>query len=172
MKICRLLLLCLLCTSPLCAKFVPTPEMAMSFNMGKDPVKWVGQFMDGNAHGIIFEFVPPGQSVEAWKEMVEQQIAFTNASLRKYVDTWKALLLQADPKIELKEEPRDDDSILVTYTSLLAQEIGIRRFIKAQDGVYMIAYHVRPAFKDEARFKLWHDIAADASLVSNPQKKH
>lgn len=172
MKLYRLLLLSLLCTAPLCAKFVPTPEMAMSFNMGKDPVKWAAGYMDGNATGIILEFVPPGQSIDAWKEMVAQQIAFTPASLRQYVDTWKAMLRQAYPKIDLQEEHRTDGSILVTYTSRLAQETSIRRFIKAKDGVYMLAYHVRPAFRDEARYQLWHEIADTASLIPNPEKKH
>ena len=143
----------------------------MGFAMNKDPQKWMPQFMDGDKTGIIFEFVPEGQKIDSWKEMVAQQIAFTKVSLRKHVDDWKAMLLRADPKIEIKEEQKEDGSILVTYTSLAAQEMSMRRFIKAKDGVYMIAYHVRPALKDEARVKIWLEIITAANLVPNPQKK-
>lgn len=171
MKALRILILGLALVATLHAKYVPTPEMAMSFAMNKDSKKWVPQFMDGNASGIIFEFVPEGQSINAWKEMVAQQIAFTKNSLRKHVDEWKAMLLRADPKIEIKEEQKDDGSILVTYTSLAAQEMSMRRFIKAKDGVYMLAYHVRPTLKEDDRVKIWLDILNAANLIPNPEKK-
>jgi hypothetical protein len=52
------------------------------------------------------EFVPEGDSVKKWKEMAAQQIVFTKNSLRKYVDTWKGMLLKADAKVDFKEEKR------------------------------------------------------------------
>lgn len=171
MKTLRFLFLSFALVATLHAKYVPTPEMAMGFAMDKDPQKWVPQFMDGDKTGIIFEFVPAGQSINSWKEMVAQQIAFTKVSLRKHVDDWKAMLVKADPKIEIKEEQREDGSILVTYTSLTAEEMSMRRFIKAKDGVYMIAYHVRPALKDDARVKIWLEIITAANLVPNPEKR-
>jgi len=171
MKTLRLLFLSLAVVATLHAKYVPTPEMTMGFAMNMDPQKWMPKFMDGDKTGIILEFVPEGQKIDSWKEMVAQQIAFTKVSLRKHVDDWKAMLLRADPKIEIKEEQKEDGSILVTYTSLAAQEMSMRRFIKAKDGVYMIAYHVRPALKDEARVKIWLEIITAANLVPNPQKK-
>jgi len=153
------------------AKYIPTPDMALSFALNKDPRKWVSQFLDGNASGIIQEFVPQGESIDAWKEMVAQQIAFTKVSLREHVDGWKARLLRADPKIEIKEETNRDGSILVTYTSILADETSMRRFIKGSDGVYMLAYHVRPKLKKAGTFKIWLGIISSASLVPNPEKK-
>ena len=171
MKTLRFLFLSIALMAALHAKHVPTPEMAMGFAINKDPQKWVPQFMDGNKSGIIFEFVPDGQSINSWNEMVAQQIAFTKESLRKHVDDWKAMLLKADPKIEIKEEQSEDGSILVTYTSLAAKEMSMRRFIKAKDGVYMIAYHVRPALKDDARIKIWLEIITTANLVPNPEKR-
>jgi len=171
MKTLRVIFLSLVFVVTLHAKFVPTPEMAMGFAMNKDTQKWVPKFMDGDKTGIIFEFVPEGQTIDAWKEMVAQQIAFTPVTLRKHVDDWKAMLLRADPKIEIKEEQKEDGSILVTYTSLAAQEMSMRRFIGAKDGIYMLAYHVRPAFKDEGRVKIWLDIITAAYLRPNPVKK-
>lgn len=153
------------------AKYVPTPEMAMSFAMNKDSTRWVAQFMDGNASGIIFELVPEGQSINAWHEMVAQQIAFTKKPLRKHVDEWKAMLRRADPEIEVKEEELKDGSILVTYTSIAAQEMSLRRFIKAKDGIYMLAYHVRPSLKDAKRVATWYEILSEVSLVPNPERQ-
>ena len=172
MKIIRFLILGLALLVSAHAKYVPTPEMAMRFAMAKDDTTtWVPQFMDGNASGIIFEFVPEGQSIKAWREMVAQQIAFTKISLRAHVDEWKAMLQRADPKIEIAEEAMSDGSLLVTYTSLAAQEMSMRRFIKAKDGIYMLAYHVRPSLKEEQRVAKWREILTDASLIPNPEKR-
>ncbi len=156
---------------PLQTKYVPTPDMAMSFAIKKDSREWVQESMDGNNSGIIIEFVPQGESINAWKEMVAQQIAFTKISLREYVDGWKAMLLRADPKIELKEEVNQDGSILVIYTSILANETSMRRFIKGSDGIYALAYHVRPKLKNEEIFAVWSSIIQKANLVPNPEKK-
>ena len=117
------------------------------------------------------EFVPQGDSIKKWKELVAQQIVFTKESLRKYVDTWKGGLLKADSKVEVKEETMTDGSILVTYTSLKADETSIRRFIKGKDGVYMLAYHVRPNLKKDEIVKIWEDIIRTANLVPNPEKR-
>lgn len=171
MKLLRLLVLSVSFVVTLHANYVPTPDMAMSFAMDKDPTKWVAQFMDGSKKGIIFELVPQGESIESWNEMVAQQIAFTKASLRKHVDEWKAMLVRADPAIEMKEEKKEDESIVAEYTSLAAKETSVRRFIKAKDGIYMLAYHVRPARKEEARLQIWREIVAGASLIPNPEKK-
>ncbi len=116
------------------------------------------------------EFVPEGDSIKTWKEMAAQQIAFTKKSLRKYVDTWKDSLLKVDAKTEIKEETSSDGSIIVTYTSLAADETSMRRFIKGKDGVYMLAYHVRPKLRKEETFKLWSEILRAANLIPNPEK--
>jgi hypothetical protein len=87
------------------------------------------------------------------------------------VDTWKGMLLKADPKIDFKEETMTDGSIFVTYTSASADEMSMRRFIKGKDGVYMLAYHVRPTLKKKETLKIWDDIIRTARLIPNPVKK-
>jgi hypothetical protein len=153
------------------AAYVPTPEMAMSFDMGKDSRKWIPRYQAGTEERIIFELTPEGQTIEEWKEMVAQQIDFTKASLQDHFNGWKAMLLQADPKIQITEEKLKDGSILATYASIAADEMSVRRFIKASDGVYMLAYHVRPKLKTEEIWKLWSDIVVRSHLVPNPEKK-
>jgi len=139
--------------------------------MERDSRKWTPQYQNGTKSGFIMEFVPQGDSIKKWKELVAQQIVFTKESLRKYVDTWKGGLLKADSKVEVKEETMTDGSILVTYTSLKADETSIRRFIKGKDGVYMLAYHVRPNLKKDEIVKIWEDIIRTANLVPNPEKR-
>ena len=149
---------------------IPTPDSAMGFRIDKDPRKWTPQYQNGNKAGFIIELVPEGDSIKNWKEMTAQQIAFTTESLRMYVDTWKNMVRKADAKIDIKEEMMKDGSIFVTYTSSSADEMSMRRFIKGKDGVYMLAYHVRPKLKKEETLKIWDDIIRNANLVSNPEK--
>ena len=127
--------------------------------------------MDGSAQRIIMEWVPEGQTIEAWKEMFAQQIDFTRLSLREHFDAWKAMLLRADPKITITEEKTVDGSIVATYLSEAASELSVRKFLKARDGVYMLAYHVRPQLKNEEVWKTWLEIVSAAHLVPNPEKK-
>jgi len=171
MKIFRLILLVSLSISSLPAKNVPTPVMAVSFAMNRDPKKWVGQISAAEELYIIFEFVPAGESVNAWKEMVEQQIGFTPASLRDYVDVWKKGMLRSDSKLIINEQMEKDGSLIAAYASAVGQEIGVRRFIKGKDGIYMLSYMVRPKYRDDARLKIWMDIIYSATLVSNPQRR-
>jgi hypothetical protein len=142
----------------------------MSFRMEKDPRKWTAQYQNGNKSGFMMEFVPEGDSIKNWKEMAAQQIAFSKEPVRKYVDVWKEMLLNADPKVDIHEETIADGSVFVTYTSALADETSMRRFIKGNDGIYMLAYHVRPKLKKDGTIKIWDDIIRTAQLVPNPEK--
>lgn len=171
MKFIIVVFCCLAAIASAQTKYVPTPEMAMSWDMGKDGRKWVPQYQNGDAQRMICELVPEGQAIDAWKEMGAQQIEFTPKPLREYFDVWKALLLQSDPKIKITEETMEDGSILATYISYVADEASIRRFFKANDGIYMLAYHVRPGLRTDAVWKLWRNVIADANLIPNPEKR-
>jgi hypothetical protein len=150
---------------------IPTPDSAMTFHIEKDSRKWVIQYEDGNKKGFITDFVTEADSIKTWKEMAAHQIVFTKESLREYVDTWKKMLLKADGNVTVQEEAAAGDSILVTYTSTAWDESSMRRFIKGKDGVYMLAYHVRPKLKNEETFKIWEEIVRGAELIPNPEKK-
>ncbi len=77
---------------PVMAQNVPTPDQAVSYSTKADNVKWKMQGVNGNASGIIAEFVPEGQSIKAWKEMVAQQITFTKSSLQDHVKVWRKMI--------------------------------------------------------------------------------
>jgi hypothetical protein len=165
------LLLFALLSTPVLSQNVPTPEMALEFNLAKDPKKWSGHLIFAKPSGFMYEFAPVGESLDAWTEMVEQQIGFTRVSVKYFVEDWKLRMIHADPRLSLNEENEKDGSILVAYASSVGREISVRRFIKADDGIYMLAYLVRPSTRDEGRLKMWVDIISTATLVKNPNLK-
>ncbi|MBS0664483.1 MAG: hypothetical protein JSR48_14550 [Verrucomicrobia bacterium] len=164
----RLTLLLALVLVPVRAA-VPTPLMAMSWKQDLDPKKWELKRLDGSARGLVAEFVPAGDDLNAWKEMVAQQVVFFRRPLAEYVARWKERMLKADPGMTLKEEDDPDGSITVSYTSFFAREQSIRRFVPGPDGVYMLAYHVRPGLAEVERLQLWREILRQAKLSPNPE---
>lgn len=152
-------------------KYVPTPEMAVDFALDKDPRPWQMQFLNGDRSGIICEFFLKGDSTNAWKEMAAQQIVFTKNPLKQFVETWKSGLIKTDPKAQMKETVAGDGSIIIDYQSNAANEVGVRKFMQASDGIYMLAYHVRPASKNEKTYQSWMEIVDGSTLIPNPYKK-
>jgi hypothetical protein len=150
--------------------YIPTPDSAIGFNMDKDSRIWGMQYSTANSGGFTSELVPQGETIKAWKEMVQIQTVFSPMPLRQFVDGWKKLMLQADPLVTINEESMADGSILVSYTSVFADETSVRKFIKGSDGIYMIAYHVRPKLKNDDKFNIWSDIIRSAHLGPNPEK--
>lgn len=154
------------------ANYVPTPEMAMSLGFEDDnSVQWSMQSLNGNSKKILAEFTPAGQPIASWIEMVAQEITFTKNSLSKHVSSWKQMVTTADPAIQIEEKENEDGSITIIYRSKAFNEFSIRRFIKAKDGVYALAYHMRLNQLDDARVAIWEGIISKAHLVKNPEKR-
>ena len=147
---------------------VPTPLKSLSIDFDKDDVKWDLQHRAGNAQKIIAEFTPKGQKIRAWKEMVAHEITFTKDSLKEHYDKWKKMVKGADPKIVLKEATSTDENIVVIYQSIAFNEYAIRRFIKAPDGIYALAYHTRLNTYNKDRVLLWTKIIPASKLAANP----
>jgi hypothetical protein len=102
--------------------------------------------------------------------MFDEKTMLTKDSVREHIDVWKKMLARVDPKAEVKEEKAPDDTITVSYTSMAGDEMGISRYFKASDGIYVLSYRVRPKLKREETLKTWRDIISSATLVSNPVK--
>lgn len=170
-------LIVLVCTlgSSLWAQYVPTPDMAMSWDQqGTDIRKWVPQYQRGDWHRLIVEMVPVGSDIEHWRELLINQVDFTTTPMREYMDGWKATLRRADPDIKITEKILEDGSYLMTFLSVIPSrdsgELCVRKFIKGSDGIYQIAYSIRPSLKKDDSWNVWSDIIAKAKLISNPQK--
>jgi hypothetical protein len=146
------------------------PDMEMAIKISDDTKEWELGFMDRITSGILIEFVPVGDSINSWKEMVEHQIVFTQKGLEEYVAKWELDLINADSDIELESSKNTDNSITAIYTSIKANEFGIRRFIKASDGIYMVSYHARSKSKNDSTVAIWERIIATAELIPNPEK--
>ncbi len=156
---------------PVQAQPLPTPEMAISFALDKDPLKWIPSPPEATETVILQEWVPKGDSIDAWKEMFDHRILLTKASLREHLDVWKSLLMRVDPRAEIKEEKNSDGTVTVAYTALAGDEMGISRYFKGNDGIYIFSYRVRPRLKSEERLRIWRGILSSARLTPNPLKK-
>lgn len=152
-------------------KYVPTPDMAVSISFGDDDTEWSMQSMDGNSKKIIAEFTPKGQQIQSWTEMVAQEITFTKKKISKHLKGWKEMVSKADPNIEIKETLSEDGSVTVIYKSKAFNEYSIRKFMKAKDGIYALAYHIRLNQFNEERANTWKAIIAKSNLIENPQKR-
>jgi hypothetical protein len=149
----------------------PVPEMRLSFPLNKDSRTWtvacsLTNGPVGSVYVITHEWVTKGESIEAWKEMFDEKTILTKDSVRKQVDVWKGLIARVDPKAEVKEEKAADGTITITYTSIAANEMGVSRYLKADDGIYILSYRVHPKSKNEATLKVWREIISSATLVS------
>jgi hypothetical protein len=154
------------------AKYVPTPDMAMTIPFGEDTsTEWVMQFMDGNRTKMIAEFTPKGQPIQAWKEMVSQEITFTTKSLEEHLTGWKKMISSADPNVVVTQEKKEEHLSIYSYHSEAFNEFSIRIFIKSIDGIYAQAYHIRLDQPNEERINLWKTLIPKTTLVKNPQKQ-
>jgi hypothetical protein len=162
----------LLLTSLGYAKYVPTPDMAMTIPFGEDKAtQWGMQFMDGNRNKVIAEFTPNGQPIQAWKEMLSQEITFTKESLDEHLAGWKKMMISADPNVVITEEKKEENVSVYTYRSEAFNEFSIRIFMKASDGIYAQAYHIRLDQPNQERIELWKNLIPKTTLVPNPNKK-
>jgi hypothetical protein len=167
----RLLLLPLLLCLPTLsvqAEPIPTPKHQVTFNLQSDPRKWVPRSSERAPSGFLMEFTPDNETIQDWHEVFASQVSFTSLSALDFADAFRARLLRADPKIQLKISGSRDGSLTIEYVSLLAKEASIRRIVRGQDGIYMFAYHVRPALRTEAVWERWRRIIAAAALRPPP----
>jgi hypothetical protein len=154
--------------------YVPTPKHAISIDFGMDKsTEWIPDFMNGNSTSIIMEWVPKGQNVNAWNELVTNKIWFYNTSfsLENHLAGWERDIRNSDPKVDIREEKLDDGSILVTYVSSAFNEYSMWHFIRGNDGVYAFGYGIRLSNRRDDRINLWKEILIKACLVSNPVYK-
>lgn len=143
----------------------------MTIPFGEDKTtEWVMHFMDGNRSKVIAEFTPKGQPIQAWKEMLSQEITFTKNSLEEHLAGWKKMISSADPNVVISEEKKQEDLSIYTYRSEAFNEFSIRIFIKASDGIYAQAYHMRLNEPYEERVTLWKTLIPKTKLMPNPEK--
>lgn len=156
------------CESPPKSYYVPTPINAVSFSLDDSHKKWTTQTMHGSSQEILMEMVPEGDHIENWQEMVANQIVFTSIPLESFFANWKEKLLQADPEVSQKVLMATESEIVIRYQSNIASELAVRKFIQGADGIYMLAYHVRPGSSEKEVLDLWEKIVSESSLVKNP----
>lgn len=170
MKIPRIfaVLVCLLACPFLAQARIPTPRQAIEFNTSSDAsTKWDMGFATGNREMVFSELVHQGESVEKWTELVTVRTVFSGkkATLEERIAAWRKTL---GTSTEVSEEKQTDGTYLVTYSSKAADEFGMYRFIRGEDGFYEIGFALKLSAKKDDRVTLWRDILLRAKLEPNP----
>jgi hypothetical protein len=161
------------------APHIATPKMALELKFlgippGSNPLeKWEVGYQTASPRGHLMEFVPKGQAIESWQEMVAQQIVFIpeGPTLKEYIDGFKDGVKNSDPSATASITPISEDAAILSYTSLKHNEASARLFLRGPDGIYMTAYHVRPndpAYSPE-KIQAWIELLSTVKLRPNPE---
>jgi hypothetical protein len=142
-----------------------TIKSAINFHLEKDPRTWLPQYPLTNETVVTIEWVLKGDSIDSWKELFDEKSMLTKDSIPEHLARWKSLLARVDSKAEVKEEKNADGSITVTYSSKAANEMGISRYCRGNDGIYILSYRVRPKLQNAQIWKIWRDIISTATLA-------
>ena len=142
-----------------------TVTLPIRCHIEKDQRTWLPEYPVTNGAVSYVEWVLKGDSINCWKELYDQRTVTTQQSIREHLDTWKKMLARIDAKATVSEEKNPDDSITVTYTSLVGDEMGISRYFKGKSGIYILSYRVRPKLKSEQTLKIWREIISGSSLA-------
>lgn len=156
-------------SNALAANFRPA-LMAVAFNSGEDNRKWVSKVQHRSHAGLLMAMVPEGKSFESPVEIVENQIAFTPATLNNYMKVWLLQQAEADAGFKLIKTTRDQHSVLIIYRLPSQNRLVVRKFMKADDGVYMLAYQVKETAINYAVYSIWLETISTASLIKNPER--
>ena len=148
---------------------IPTPLKSLSIDFKSDKVEWVRKNFGANENMILLEFTPKGQDLKNWNEMVAHEVHITKDSLNDFYKKWADMVKSGDPKVVLAEAVKTESSIVAVYQSVAFNEYSMRRFIKSDDGVYVLAYHFRLNNFDRDRMLLWTKILSKSKLVDNPE---
>ena len=148
-----------------------TIKSSIKFHLAKDPRTWLPERPLTNETGFTIEWVLKGDSINTWKEMFDEKTILTKDSIRQHIDVWKSLLARVDSKAEAREEENKDGSITVIYTSIRGDEMGISRYFRGVDGIYILSYRVRPKLQNVQTLKIWRDIISTAVLAPEHVRK-
>lgn len=157
-------------TSYALAANIRPPLMAVAFNSGEDNRKWVSEVRESSHARILMEMVPERKSFESPIEMLENQIEFTPATLNNYMKIWVLQQSQMDNGFKIINAMRDQHSILIIYRLPSQNRVVVRKFMKADDGVYMLAYKVKEDAINYDVYNIWLDTIKTSSLIKNPER--
>lgn len=144
-----------------------TPAMYVERDPSPDGRRWVPLFMSGSSKGFLIEYAPSEDLSSPWSELVIHQTIYTKQSAQQFAESWAEQRRALDPHISIESSINSDGSITLTYFSLIVHEMGTRRFIRAEDGIYMICYQVRPDLRDDDIYAAWEGAIIAATLEDN-----
>ena len=162
-------------------KLAPTQMYYLGIEEGVGPIprderEWTQGFSDGNASQVIVEFVPPGQTVQNWSELVTLQM-FRNISLDMLPETVVAASGEMHKNKQpgcavVSQETLASSPTEMLYAQTLAScapmrdEYSIRKSIRGPRTISEVSYSTTTEMT-EAEKEKWTEIVGRTRLLSS-----
>ncbi len=120
----------------------------------------------------MFEFVPKGQTVDNWKELITLQFypKLKNVQVAGFETTFIRELAAHEPQAQAKQISTSPEDVLfewkVVNSKLNPDQFELDRIIKGKEGLHMIHYAVRTSALSDNEEKKWLNFLRSAKLQS------
>ncbi len=145
-------------------------EEAVSLPFGLDDKEWELGWSNESPTGLMTEFVPKGQNVENWKELVTLQ-TFTNLkanSASQFLNDFLSGLKEKEPSVKINLIAVSPDEAMVEWNILNSKQnpdqYELDRVIKGKQGLHMIHYAVKGSKLSNSQRDKWLNFLRSAKL--------
>ena len=128
--------------------YAQDPEV-VSLPFGLDNKEWEIGWQNHTDACYICEFVPKGQTVENWKELVTLQFYpnLQKCSAQDFMKAFLSRLNKDEPKVRIRPISSSSDNAVVEWDVLNSKnnpdQYEVDRVIKGEQGLHMIHYAVK-----------------------------
>lgn len=147
---------------------------SIKLNFGLDPKDWEVGFNQKTETGYIVEFVPKGQTVENWNELITLNF-FPGLEKRvdcdEFAEGFVDQLKESDPKIKVTVIKAEEDNTIfewsVNGSTKNPDQDELDRVIRGKQGLHMVHYVKKcKSFTEAERIK-WLKFLDSATLVDS-----
>lgn len=167
MKYIALLVTIILLTGCYTVNNEPDQNMRVRIDFSADSREWELNQVQMTPEGYYIDYVL-ADNRPSDAETVSYRIVYSGESIHNHVAEFEQKSLKADDGVLIEKIVNDDGSITVNYSSKKTGYVGVLRFFQGVDGVHILSYDVKMGHVDEANFRLWSGIVANAKLVPKP----
>lgn len=148
----------------------------ISLPFGIDNKKWEIGWQEQKPELFMYEFVPNGQSVENWKEIITVQFypALKKLSAADFLNTFLSDLQKSEPGVNIKIISASNDNAVAQWNLANSKtnndQYELDRVIKGKKGLHMIHYAVKTTDWDESERDKWIKFINQAKVKTVDQE--
>jgi hypothetical protein len=134
---------------------------AVSLPFGLDNKDWEMGWENKTEVVYICEFVPKGQKIESWKELVTLQFypKLQNCSAQEFMKAFLKRLHKDEPKVKIRPIASSFDNAVVEWNVSNSKhnpdQYEVDRVVKGEEGMHMIHYAVKTSDWSESERTKW-----------------